>query len=66
MLCWHERKVTWPDQGENQSDISTPSPTILIEMNENPVQDHDTVLVFGRGQATQELALETEALYTVG
>ena len=66
VLCWHERKVSWPDQGENQSNIGTPSPTILIEMNENPVQDHDTVLVFARGQATQELALENEALYTVG
>ena len=68
-LCWFERTISWPtasNQDQNQSNNSTPSPTILIDTNERPVRDDDIVLVFGQGQATQELALQNEAFYNVG
>ena len=74
ILNWHERKVSCPEalhQGQSLEDsgltlnLTTPSPTILFEMKEILAQDDDQVRVFGPGHASQELALQNEAFYSV-
>ena len=47
------------------SSSCTARPTIVIDLNEVAVQDDSPVLVFGQGEASQELALQNEALYSV-
>ena len=55
----------------DSSSSCTARPTIVIDLNEVPVQDDSPVLVFGQGEPqelalqTQELALQNEALYSV-
>jgi hypothetical protein len=67
-LFWHERKLYWPearDHSQSQGDSGAPSPKILLDVAESPVLDDDGVMVFREGAASQELALQNEACYSV-
>ncbi len=68
ILNWHERKIYRPEarhQGQSAEDSSTPPPIIINELKEIPAQDDDQVRVFGPSHASQELALQNEAFYSV-
>jgi hypothetical protein len=65
ILQWHEHKVCNPKASDERQDQANNITTILIEMNEHMVCDDDVVHAFGQHQATQELAFQNEAVYSV-
>ncbi len=65
ILQWHERKICSPEASDRCQNLGNSSTTILIEMNEHLVCDDEQVHSFGQRQATQELALQNEAVYSV-